>query len=577
MPKKIGKIWTPINTTDPDQVTKNPRTAKFQKLRNQVLIWSVNLKSARIEIRKGQHGPTADRVATCLELLGKDLGNSYNKLNALQAIGKLIEYSANWNDSLTLVLPTKPEELQQLRKNVQLLFNPNMVKEERPFLEAVYKKCDARLAGPKGYYHVELAAPLPAQTPAPTAPVAASPVAASPFDVPPPNDAPPPPPIVVKDPPKAPEAPAEHKTAEEPTGGEPIEKIKQVPRRVPRHVRYATDQTRTKKPVAEKPVKEEGNSLHMDQLERQLDVELKYRPLNMRTRLMSAGAKPNAAAEKIQTPRLAAAPHVTAAPEAPFDLDELEELLTTGLPRQPESVQSPVAQEQSQETPQTPRTVPPPAPEANPPICAEPTKEEIKEEVRSKTPNSSRRELSQKKKMLEDTRYATPIHKPPHWVASLEIRTTPKERAADLAEGLLRAIENKPNTKRDIGQKWLFFFLNRLADPELAEFIPGAIKNAVSGRMIGDSNLRYVNNLLHTVHWHLPEFDAPRGEWLRSICELWKTLKGAAPTLNSEETLMPNREWFPLQGILRDMELPPPASARPAAPATRPNWPPNNQ
>ncbi len=297
---------------------------------------------------------------------------------------------------------------------------------------------------------------------------------------------------------------------------------------------------------------------------------------------MSTGVKTNAPAEEIHSPRLAAAPHVMAAPEAPFDLDELEELLRT--------------QGQPQEGPQTPRTASP-APEANPPISAEPTKEEIKAEAPSRTTNASRN-----RKRLNDTSSAARLERrtkprddisdpdarervessrmaPPHWLANFKIRSTPEERAEDLSAGLLRAIEEKSTARSDNVPQLIFFFLNRLADPDLAKFIPGAIQNAVNGRMIGENNLRYVNNLLHTVEWHRGEFGAPKGERLRIMFGLWETLKEAAPVLRSagERTLMINREWVPLQSILLDMDLRSPATARPAARPLRRDWLPKNE
>jgi hypothetical protein len=183
MPKKIGKIWTPINTANPDEVKKHPIKAKLQTLRNDWLIWrneKISLKSARIETRQRDHGPTGNRVADCLELLSMDLSQGSTRAEAYNAIKSLFQYSANWNDALTKVLPTKADQLQQLRKNVQILFKEYSIIEERAFLEAVYKKSDARLAGPKGYYHRELKETTAAQIPSPIA-AAASPVAVPPM------------------------------------------------------------------------------------------------------------------------------------------------------------------------------------------------------------------------------------------------------------------------------------------------------------------------------------------------------------------------------------------------------------
>jgi hypothetical protein len=253
-----------------------------------------------------------------------------------------------------------------------------------------------------------------------------------------------------------------------------------------------------------------------------------------------------------------------------------------------------------EEKPQTPRTAPP-APVEDARIGAAPVNKESKPETGTRTIKTSQRVLSRQK--LVDTSRAVPLEKrteprddgdpdaapprgtvgstrvtPPHWFANFRIRSEPKERADDLAQGLLRAIEEKKTAKSDNFP--ILYFLNRLADPALAEFIPGAIKDAVDGRVIAQSNLSYLNSLLHTVEWRQADFDAPRAERLRAMVGIWKTLKEATPSLRLEgesPTLMTNRAWLPLQTILREMELPPPASARPVASRTRPNWPPNNQ
>jgi hypothetical protein len=203
MPKIRNKIW--IDTTKSDQVEKHPKTAFLQKWRNKLLIWkneNINLKSARIgPPPTGRYGPTGDRVHKCLELLSKDLSEDENNnfIAAFSAIESLVK-DTNWKDSLTKVLPREPDPLQQLRKNVKFLFTKfNVVGEQRNFLAAVYEKSDARLAGPKGYYHVDLDAPaevLPTNNAGREANAGVGQAGldvSPPADPPPPADAPPPP------------------------------------------------------------------------------------------------------------------------------------------------------------------------------------------------------------------------------------------------------------------------------------------------------------------------------------------------------------------------------------------------
>jgi hypothetical protein len=605
MPKKIGKIWTPIDTSNQQEVEKHPRTATFQRLRNKMLTWSVNLKSARIEIpiRKGQHGPTADRVNACLQSLGKDLGNASNRIDALNAIGNLVRCSDNWNDSLTLALPTKAKELQQLRMNVQLLFTKYTIIEERAFLEAVYKKSDARLAGPKGYYHVDLVAPLPAQTPAPTVAAAPLPVAAAPPDVPPPNDPPPPPPeavqieehildVIDRDlansaaaapsqraegaplpsdaPPPLPAVEVRQKTIgkENEDDGEVAKRGRRGEQRVLQHRRYATEVPKTKDPIL--PVGRR-TSLDLDQLNSLLDVEL----TQTETTIHSTA----------QFPPIDRAPESHAIKPVTVRSPRGEKAKALDHPSVRPRLMSASAKPPEQK-PQTPRTAPP-APVEDAPIGAAPVNKESKPETGTRTIKTSQRVLSRQK--LVDTSGAVPLEKrteprddgdpdaapprgtvgstrvtPPHWFANFRIRSEPKERADDLAQCLLRAIEEKKTVKSDNFP--ILYFLNRLADPALAEFIPGAIKNAVDGRMLEESKLRYVRTLMDTIDLRQQDWkqdlEPPKAQRLEAILGIWKTFKEAAPVLHSEEerTLMTNREWVIFN--LKQMELRPPAPAR---------------
>jgi hypothetical protein len=69
MPKKIGKIWTPIDTSNQQEVEKHPLKARVQefrdgwlKLRNDFL----TTKSARILLPKVETNSKAEQLRRCL-------------------------------------------------------------------------------------------------------------------------------------------------------------------------------------------------------------------------------------------------------------------------------------------------------------------------------------------------------------------------------------------------------------------------------------------------------------------------------------------------------------------------------
>jgi hypothetical protein len=608
MPKKIGKIWTPIDTANPDEVKKHPLKARVQEFRNGWLKFrneSLTTKSARIKLQK----PETNSVRRCLARLSQDLSRGSKKQAALGEISKLTSSIGRWDsavEELDFGKRYTANQLQQLRKNSKLLLKGDDLSDnQRKFLTAVFQRVDSDLVMKKGYDHSKLPDPPPpayvppdkdgivetdpnANMPVPEPdlpPAPENPTEEHILDVidrdmansaaekakaassqfaegpPPPPDAPPPPPVAVKERPQTPDAPVEQKPAEVQSGGAPTQKSKRGKGRVHQHVRNQSAQP------------------------------IPHRQMLVPQRKDSA-----------PQPR----PPVK---EDPFDLTEFEELLRTGgLPRQPqprrmdvESVQSLAAQGK-------------PASEANPPISAEPTKEELKPEAPSRATNASQRELH--KKMLDDTRDATPLQKRPyawddvsdpdatpplrevelppmsapigeavpHWLADLEFRNTPKERAHDLAEALLRAMEHKGKGMGDNGAKWIFMFLNMLADPALAEFIPGAITNATNVRLIGENGLRFMSNAMHTLQLRKDEweedFTADRVKRLEAILKIWETLVTAAPVLRptgESPRFMSNTDWKSLETTLHNMDLPAPAPARPAVPRPRPNWPPINQ
>jgi hypothetical protein len=203
MPRIRDRIW--INTAKDEEVQKHRFLAGLQSIRNNFLKWkikNIKLDSARIEPRNGrEYGPRGDRVYDCLELLSKDLSDPTNRAEANNAIKSLVGNSEDWNDPLTIVLPLKADKLQQLRMNVKVLFTEySFDTKATAFLQAVYNKSDAVLAGPKGYYHKKFDAPAPRELPPakstpPQANADAGPVSAHvppPADPPPPADAPPP-------------------------------------------------------------------------------------------------------------------------------------------------------------------------------------------------------------------------------------------------------------------------------------------------------------------------------------------------------------------------------------------------
>jgi hypothetical protein len=197
MPRIRDRIW--INTAKDEEVQKHRFLAGLQSIRNNFLKWkikNIKLDSARIEPRNGrEYGPRGDRVYDCLELLSKDLSDPTNRAEANNAIKSLVGNSEDWNDPLTIVLPLKADKLQQLRMNVKVLFTEySFDTKATAFLQAVYNKSDAVLAGPKGYYHKKFDAPAPRELPLATnAPPQANADVPPPADPPPPADAPPPP------------------------------------------------------------------------------------------------------------------------------------------------------------------------------------------------------------------------------------------------------------------------------------------------------------------------------------------------------------------------------------------------
>jgi hypothetical protein len=123
----------------------------------------------------------------------------------------------------------------------------------------------------------------------------------------------------------------------------------------------------------------------------------------------------------------------------------------------------------------------------------------------------------------------------PDWLGDFEIRNTPKERAHDLADGFLRAIDHKSIAGRDVAQKWMFTFLNWLADPAIVEFVDDAIKIAIASRgnrQPDAANLRYLNVAMGVLvqektDWE-EDYSAKRVE---RILAMWNKITAASPNL----------------------------------------------
>jgi hypothetical protein len=361
---------------------------------------------------------------------------------------------------------------------------------------------------------------------------------------PPPSDDPLLIPVDVKEEPKALEAVVEEKSAEDQNGRDPPKNIRPIVRRVPRHVRNVTDQSTPKKQMTEKPIKEQRNSFDFDQLERQIDVELKLddsapdpkadspasettrisRPMlkqfKPRPRLASIGTSPDAPKESIQSPRSAAPPQVTAVPEKDAS-DDAEQTSTK------------------------------------------------KKDLR--------------RKALWGNSAAAPLEKRPHWLQGISVPDSPPaERARMATEALMRMIEHA-NPRSDVTATWLFHFLNIIADPALDEFIPGAITGAVSTRLIGDQMLRFVRDAIHTLREQRADwkdsFAGARAGRLEAILAVWARLEDATPALRLEKELprqLSDKDWSSLRSNLSKMDLPAPVRPAPAPRTLRREWPQNN-
>jgi hypothetical protein len=165
----------------------------------------------------------------------------------------------------------------------------------------------------------------------------------------------------------------------------------------------------------------------------------------------------------------------------------------------------------------------------------------------------------------------------PDWLKDFKIRDTPKERAHDLAEGLLRAIDHSQRAKGENGPKWIFLFLNRLADPALDDLVGEAIGAALASRARNNRNpgidLHYLNSAMRSLtvrreFWELG-ISAQKSTRLTAILSLWEKIR--EPLAVSADPLDPP-DFNRLMLILQSMELPAPAAAPPAPRPLRREW-----
>jgi hypothetical protein len=244
------------------------------------------------------------------------------------------------------------------------------------------------------------------------------------------------------------------------------------------------------------------------------------KPFTMRPRLQSTNAKPNAPEVNIQGPR-SAAPQVTTVPEkdAPNDAGQ----------------------------------------------------------------RAARNE--QRQRALFGNSAATPLEKRPrvqpnvpHWLQGISVPDGPPAKRAEKGiEGLMRTIEHA-DLKPDIRAKWLFHFLNLLADPALDDYVGAAVASlATKSRPTNTEALGYLNSAMRSLAQRseflgasLPEQKSKR---IAAILNLWEKIKG--PLVVPAE-LLEVAEYNKLTLALQSMELPAPVPPPPPPRAFRRELPTNN-
>ena len=642
MTGRVGKPWIDTaKPAEVNEHPHKARAQNFRngwlKVKNEISA----RKWTRISMPKTETNSTKERIGRCLSRLSEDLSKRRHKSAALKEISALLMSQGLWDrelDDLPFAETYTANQLQQLRKNCKGLLKGDLSDAQRNFLTATFKRVDSDLVLEKGYSHSSLPeAPVPAPNYVPLPPVAAPrpdaplpdappPVAAPLLDVPlldvpppndhppplpdadgfisidlendnfkypepelqaeekpteadllleferdmaafeaqnikpasskfaggplPPSDAPPPLPIVAKEPSQTPEAPVEQRPAEVQAGGDP-KNTRAIPRRLPKHTRNVTDQTGAKKPMAEKPVRERRNSFDLDQLDKQMDEELKLgdpakdkpldeelklgdpakdiprrvpKPITARPRLLSTSAKPNAAStnakpnaavENIQGPH-SAAPQVTAVPEKNASHD---------------------------------------------------------------AGHRAARNEQQKRALLGNSG-ATPLEQRlvPHWLQGISVPDgPPAERAEKGIEALIKTIA-RADLRSANGARWLFYFLNLLADPALDAHVGAAVASrSPEIRQSKAKTLLYLSSAMHTLaersEYLGPILTEPKSNRIAAILNLWERIKG--PLAVTADPLGPP-DYNKLMLRLQSMDLPAPAAPPPAPRALRREWSQNN-
>ena len=624
MPKKVGKIWTPIDTSNQQEVEKHPLKARVQSFRNGWLKFRNEISATRwtrIAMPKITTTFTKyEEVRGCLGPLSENLSKTKNKNAALGEI-QLTSSKGNWKQCLTDLNFRKlytANQLQQLRKNCELLLNESLSPNQRAFLTEVFKRVDSDLVNIKGYDHskvspdrlLELSSPpgsdpppllvandapqlrvdtpLPlAEGPPPTVSAAPLPVVAALPDVPPPNDPPPPLPDVVQieehildvidrdlansavkkamaaasqrtegaplpsdappppppddAPPPLPELPQANADVSPPTPMEEqqagkanidVHGAKPRPRLMSNAVK-PTDSAQQK----------EAEALSEPSLPARQPRKLGH------TRFRSEGAEPK--------PRLMTKAQMQGGGKA----KETQDLNSKRREQREEALfKNLVADRTTLKRPQIPPKID---------KAVEPW--DNVGDVDATPPRQAPAEAK-----LPDM--PTPMGaQVPDWLKDFEIRATPKERAHDLAEGLLRAIDHSQRAKGENGPKWIFLFLNRLADPALDDLVGEAIGAALASRVRDNQNpgidLHYLNSAMRSLavrreFWELG-ISAQKSTRLTAILSLWEKIR--EPLAVSADPLEPP-DFNRLMLILQSMELPAPAAAPPAPRPLRREW-----
>jgi len=563
---KIGKFWTPIDTSNQQERMEHPKEARLQSFRNGWLKFRNNFlttKSARILLPKVETNSKDEQLRRCLSRLSEDLSKGRNRQTALSAISKFMTSAGRWDSTVKDLDPAATyiaNQLQQLRKNSKLLLKDGDLSDhQRQFLTAIFERVDSDLVVKKGYDHSKLPDPpsppyvplsppdekgfveidLAANTPVPEPelPPAKQPISEQELldeilsdmtaykPPPPPADDPPPlpgvkPPDVVVD--HAPDQPIDGAPSEQ----EALENIEQATKadaeiRTPQNPATVVEQkTADKGPVAQK----------LKPGARVLKHVRNYSDQPKPHSQMRVPERKDSAPQRI-------GPESSTAQSGAFDLGELEELLDGELQ---------AAQ-----------------------VRAEPMKNESKTEAPRQKPSTkaSRRELH-KETLSSPTAASTP-----HWLKGIQVpKDPPSERAEKALEALMITISEQTNAATDIGATYLFHFLNVLANRDLdGSLSKEAIRTAFDKNRPSDEALGYVNAAMASVRGRRDEL-SKRNPRTDAVLALWDTLVQREPLLARLPSPLSGRVITTLRNTLGSMDLAVPAAAPPAPRPLRREW-----